>query len=133
MIGGAIAGAIYTSIYTNKYASQIPGVLEEYAVAANFNGSMEALLKASAANTAAAYAKVPGITDAVITASQTAVKTSYVYAFRFVYWTALAFGIVSIVCAVYTRTVPKSLKTSSRAVTMENEKNVHGTAERAAV
>lgn len=133
LIGGAIAGAIYTSIYTNKYNSGIPTVLHEYADAAHFNGSFPGLLKASALNTPAAYANVPGITDAVISAAETAVKVAYINAFKYVYWAALAFGAVSIGCAFATRTVPKDKKTKTRAVTMENEKGIHGTAERSAV
>ncbi|OAA54358.1 Fungal trichothecene efflux pump [Niveomyces insectorum RCEF 264] len=133
LIGGAIAGAIYTSIYTNKYASGIPSVLKQYADEAHFDGPFTDLLKATVANTPAAYAKVPGITDSVIAAAETAVKVAYIHAFRYVYWTALAFGGVSICCALATRTVPSDRKTNERAVTMENEKGVHGIAERAAV
>ncbi|KJR83641.1 siderophore iron transporter [Sporothrix schenckii 1099-18] len=132
LIGGAIAGAIYTSIYTNKYSTGIPVVLQEYADAAYFNGSFPLLLKASAINTSAAYANVPGITDAVIAAAEMAVKVAYINAFKYVYWSALAFGGVSICCALATRTVPDDRKTKQRAVTMENEKGIHGTAERAA-
>ncbi|KIH93814.1 hypothetical protein SPBR_05803 [Sporothrix brasiliensis 5110] len=132
LIGGAIAGAIYTSIYTNKYSTGIPIVLQEYADAAHFNGSFPLLLKASAINTSGAYANVPGITDAVIAAAEMVVKVAYINAFKYVYWSALAFGGVSICCALATRAVPDDRKTKQRAVTMENEKGIRGTAERAA-
>jgi hypothetical protein len=130
LIGGAVAGAIYTSIYTNDYSSLIPSELQSAATKAGFSGSFAALLKASATNTAAAYAKVVGITPEVITAAQMAVKVSYVNSFRLVFHVALAFGGVAMIAALCTRSVDLKKKTNHRAVRLENEKSVLGDGEK---
>ncbi|KAF2113794.1 fungal trichothecene efflux pump [Lophiotrema nucula] len=132
LIGGAIAGAIYTSIYSNRYTSEIPSILQSSASAAGFTGSFSALLAASKLNTAAAYNKVAGMTPAVLRAAQIAVQDAYIKSFRLVFLVAIAFGAVAICSALMTRSVPMERKTGRRAVTMENEKDMRGTAERSA-
>ncbi|KAH6673088.1 fungal trichothecene efflux pump [Halenospora varia] len=121
LIGGAIAGAIYTSIYTNHYADTIPTVLQSSISGLGFTGSFQTLLKASATNTAAAYAKVPGITPAIIKATQMAVKLSYVQSFRLVFEVAIAFGGVAIIAAICTKSVDREKKSNEYAVRLENE------------
>ena len=132
LIGGAVAGAIYTSIYSNRYTSEIPGVLQDYASNAGFTGSFADLLKASKLNTAAAYNKVAGMTPTVLRAAQIAVQEAYIRSFKLVFLVAIAFGAVAICSALMTRSVPMERKTSKRAVTMENERDQRGTAERSA-
>ena len=88
------------------------------------------MLKASATNTAAAYAKVVGITPEVITAAQMAVKVAYVTSFRLVFHVALAFGGVAMIAALCTRSVDLKKKTNHRAVRLENEKSVLGDGEK---
>lgn len=131
LIGGAIAGAIYTSIYSNRYAAEIPGTLRSYAEEAGFTGSFQELLAASASNTVAAYDKVRGITPEVIAAAQNAVKVAYIHSFRIVFLVAIAFGAVAICCALMSRSVDPGKKHGKRAVTMENEVGLKGTAEKA--
>jgi hypothetical protein len=124
LIGGAIAGAIYTSIYTQRYATAISAKISAAAAASGFTGSLPELIKASATNTAAAYNKVPGITENVIAACRLAVKYAYTDAFSLVYQVAIAFGGLGIMAALCTRTVDVRKKSNDRAVVLENEKKV---------
>lgn len=126
LIGGAVAGAIYTSIYTQRYAIAVPAQVSAAAAASGFTGSLSALLKASAVNTAAAYNAVPGINAKVIAACQSAVKFAYVDAFSLVYQVAIAFGALGIMAALCTRSVDAKKKSNDRAVVLENEKKVLG-------
>ena len=67
----------------------------------------------------------------MIAAAQTAVKVAYIHSFRLVFLVAIAFGAVAICCALMSRNVDPKNKHSKRAVTMENEKDVKGIAEKA--
>lgn len=42
-------------------------------------------------------------------------------AFKLVYLVAIAFGGAAIICAVFTKTIPKEVKTAQSAVRLENE------------
>lgn len=83
---------------------------------------MPALLKAAATNTAAAYAAVPGISASVRAAAQLAVKKAYVTAFATTYKSAIAFGVLAMVAGFFTRDIDTKMKSNSRAVRLENEK-----------
>lgn len=123
LIGGAIATAIYTSIQSSRYAEVLPRWVESAAEASGFTGSESALLKAAAANTAAAYAKVPGITNATISAVQYAVKEANSEAYKLVYLVAIAFGAVAITAAFTTKGVDDKTRNSSTAAKLETEKS----------
>jgi hypothetical protein len=122
LIGGAVATSIYVSIYTSRYADKIGPTLRRMVANTGFGGSFESLLKATTANTAVAYAKVPGINPETIQASQLAVKTAYVDAFKVVYLVAIAFGVCAIASALSTRSVKKSNKSNAQAVHLETER-----------
>lgn len=84
--------------------------------------NLRALMQAAAVNSAAAYAKVPGITTQVIAAAQLAVKRAYIQAFQVVYYTALGFACLAILSALCVRDVDPAKKTYEKAVHLENEK-----------
>lgn len=124
LLGGAIATAIYTAIMTNRFNEVIVGRIGQ--VADNYGVDSVALLAAAKVNTAAAYARVPGISDAVKAAAALAVKLSYVSAFKLVYLVAIAFGGLSIIAAFCTISTDTSLKNDSRAVHLKNEVDIIG-------
>ena len=125
LLGGSIATAIYTSIVNNEFASSLPGKLSGEVEGLGFpSSSMDQLLAASAANTAAAYAAVPGISQPVIAAASLAVKQAYVAAFRTTYLAAIGFGGAAIVAAFFTENIDRKMKNSNRAVRLENESKV---------
>ncbi|KAJ9669756.1 hypothetical protein H2201_000141 [Coniosporium apollinis] len=123
LMGGAIATAIYTAIVNNGFAEHLPGEVLSAVSGLDFPSSnMAALLKAAAVNTAAAYKTVPGISTTVIAATQLAVKKAYVSAFSTTYLAAIAFGCLATVAAFFTRDIDPKMKSSSKAVMLENEK-----------
>ena len=122
-MGGAVATAIYSAILANRFTARLP--VEMAPVIKNYNVPASAvpdLLGAAALNTPDAYAALPkSITPKILAATQMAVKYAYVDAFRLVYLVAIAFGVLAIVAAAFTRTIPKERKTLQRAIRMENE------------
>ncbi|OQO14882.1 hypothetical protein B0A48_00264 [Cryoendolithus antarcticus] len=128
LMGGAVATAIYSAILSNRFASELPKMMAFVIAANNISASSAAgLLKSAAVNTAAAYKSalsLPGVTATVIGSTQRAVKLACVDAFKMVYLIALAFGGVAIICAAFTKSIPKERKTLRRAVKMENETKV---------
>jgi hypothetical protein len=121
LIGGAVATSIYVSIYTSRYADNIGPTLQHYVQDTGFSGSFSELLKATTLNTPVAYEKVAGINAETVTAAQTAVKVSYVGAFKVVYLVAIAFGVCAIASALSTRSVKKENKSNEQAVRLETE------------
>lgn len=125
LMGGAVATAIYSAILSNRFADELPKqmapILSDNAISAT---SAASLLKAATLNTAAGYKSAldfPGVTSAVVVATQRAVKLAYVDAFKMVYLIAVAFGGVATICAAFTKDIPRENKTMHRAVKMENE------------
>jgi hypothetical protein len=123
LLGGSVATAIYASIIDNQFRSNLPGKLAAAITEKGFDpANVPALLKAATANTAAAYAKVPGITKNIVAVAQSAVKLSYVEAFKVVYYTALGFAVLAIGSALLVRDVDPAKKTLEKAVILENER-----------
>jgi hypothetical protein len=123
LMGGAVATAIYSAILANRFASQLPvkmaPVIKEYNVPSSL---VPGLLQAAALNTADSYEALPkAITPKILAATQMAVKYAYVDAFKLVYLVAIAFGVLAITAAAFTKTIPKERKTLQRAIRMENE------------
>lgn len=123
LLGGAIATAIYSSIVDNQFIAKLPSQIREAVADTNFDpANIPLLIKAASANTAAAYAKVPGITTQIISASQFAVKLAYTHAFKVVYYTALGFAVLAIISALMVSNTDPAKKNLNKAVMLENEK-----------
>ncbi|EXJ82701.1 hypothetical protein A1O3_06515 [Capronia epimyces CBS 606.96] len=122
LMGGAIGVAIYTTILSNVYTPRLIRNINEVVSATGFpENETSVLLKAAVANTAAAYKAVPHITSEVITLSERAVKKGNLYASGVVWLTAVAFGGLSVISACFIRSTPRSRKTATRAVKLQNE------------
>ena len=121
LIGGAIATAIYTAVRTNRLTQVLAPNVIHAADASGFTGNITTLLAAATKGTAAAYHAVPGISNQTIVATGAAVKESYAESFQLVYEVAVAFGGLALLCALTTRNIPKSKKTSERPIHLENE------------
>ena len=101
-LGGALAQAIYLTVLDNKLAAEIPNKVSAAALAAGLPvTSLPALFEALAAETAAAFAKVPGITKAIIGAVEIAQVDAYATSFRYVYYTCIAFGGFGLITALF--------------------------------
>jgi hypothetical protein len=100
----------------------LPNRVRQAIAGTDFNtNNLSALIQAAAANTAAAYKKVPGITNEVVEAAQYAVKQSYVRAFQVVYYTALGFALLAIISALCVKDIDPARKNYEKAVLLENE------------
>jgi hypothetical protein len=100
----------------------MPGRVTAAAKAAGFTGSLPALLKAAAANTAKAYAAVPGITSATTVAVQLAIKKANSDAYKLVYLVAIAFGVVAIAASISVKDIEAKQRSNDQAARLENEK-----------
>jgi hypothetical protein len=120
-----VATAVYTSIVDNQFADRIPGQILRALAGTDFDPeNIPALIQAAALNSAEAFADIPGVTDQIITNSQWAVKVSYTRAYQVVYYTALGFAALALICAISCSNVDPAKKTLEKAVHLENEKVV---------
>jgi len=121
LIGGAIATAIYTSIQSSRYTSILPGRVASAAQMTGFTGSVSALVKAAGANTAKAYAAVPGITNSTIAAVQLSVKKANSDAYKIVYLVAVAFGVVAIAASISVKGIEEKQRSNELAARLEDD------------
>lgn len=122
LLGGAIATAIYTAILTNQFAAKLPTEIMKVVKGTGFDMThIRNLIKAAAVDTAAAYKAVPGITPTIIKASDTGVQVAYTQSYQVVYLAALAFGVLGLICGVFSKSTDRALKNASKAVLLENE------------
>ncbi len=114
---------MYASIVDNQFADLRPKQIQQAVSETNFDSAnLGALIKAASVNTAAAYAKVPGITTQITLASQYAVKLAYTQSFKVVYHTALGFAVLAIISALLISDTDPAKKTLEKAVYLENER-----------
>ncbi|CAK7207013.1 hypothetical protein SEUCBS139899_009821 [Sporothrix eucalyptigena] len=121
LMGGAVATAIYTAIQTTRYAQLLPGQVSDAAQSSGFSGPITDLVTAAKTNTAAAYAKVPGITNTTITATELAVKVAAANSYHLVYLVAIAFGALAIAASFTIKGVDDRSRTSLTAVHLVND------------
>lgn len=124
LLGGAVATAMYSSIVDNQFAQNLPGRVQQAIAGTDFDtANLRSLIAAAATNTAAAYARVPDISQEIISLAQVAVRQAYVQAFRIVYYTALGFAVLAIISALCVSDVDPAKKNFDKAVHLENEKS----------
>ncbi len=114
--------AVYSTILSDAYAPRLVQNIEQVVATTGFPQSETAqLVKAAAANTAKAYEAVPHITAEIIKLCEVAVKSGYVHAAHIVWLSAMAFGGLSLICALFIQTPSDALRTGARAVHLQNE------------
>lgn len=114
---------MYSAIVDNQFTDHLPAKIGQAVAGTSFDpANLSALIEAAALNTAAAYAKVSGITSQIATASQYAVKLAYVQAFRIVFLTALGFAALALISALLCSSTDPAKKNANKAVVLENEK-----------
>ena len=102
LIGGAIGYAVYFNVLQQKVTKVLPTNVAENAVMAGLPlGEVIPFVEAFAAADAAAIAKIPGITPAILEAAQIGVSQSYAYGFKYVYLISIAFGGSAIVASCF--------------------------------
>jgi hypothetical protein len=120
--GGSVGNAIFNTILNSIINSRIGGQIAAAATNAGFDPSnLELLIPAVISNAAGvpdAFVGIPGVTGKVEIATALAVKNTYAYAFRRVFWSTVPFGVVAIVCALFIAD-PSRYMTNHTAVHME--------------
>ena len=122
--GGSVGNAIFNTILNDVVNSRIGGQIAAAAEQYEFNPkNLELLIPAVISNAAGvpdAFKGIPGVTDQVIAATALAVKDTYAYAFRRVFWSTVPFGVIAIVCALFISD-PSKYMTNHTAVHMQKE------------
>ncbi|ROT38299.1 MFS general substrate transporter [Sodiomyces alkalinus F11] len=125
-----IATAIYSSILANELAKNIPAMVGPAAVE---SGLPESSVPAFLAGMSGAgdLTAVPGVNEAIVAAGRDAFNWATVHAYRMVFYSTIAFSVVSIVLAFLSPNVDK-LMTEKVAATLHggNLKGVKGEGEK---
>ncbi|KAE8396428.1 fungal trichothecene efflux pump [Aspergillus alliaceus] len=99
-----IFGSIFTAAFVAIYTNKLPGKFQQHLVPAVLNAglpksSIGELLTAVSTSNQQAIAAVPGMTDALLKITNKGVADSYAASYAYVYYFALALGVVSILAA----------------------------------
>ncbi|EXJ87481.1 hypothetical protein A1O3_04441 [Capronia epimyces CBS 606.96] len=101
-LGGALAQAIYVTILTNKLKGELASKVPAAALKAGLPASsLPALFQAIAAESAAAFAAVPGISTTIVAAVELAEVEAYSASFQYVYYACIAFGGVGLITSLF--------------------------------
>lgn len=117
-----IATAIYSSILANKLAENIPSMVGPVAIESGLPESSVPDFIAGVSGTGNLTA-VPGVNEAIIAAGTAAFEWATVHAYRMVFFSTIAFSVVSIILAFLSPNVDK-LMTEKVAATLHGAKNV---------
>ena len=113
-MGGSVGTAIYSTIFQSKAATLLPARVAAVALAGGMPASsLPAFIGVlTGAVSGTPITDVPGATPEIIQASTVAVKEAYLQAFRWVWITSIAFGIVAFLCAAATKDVSRGRRPS---------------------
>jgi Fungal trichothecene efflux pump (TRI12) len=125
LLFGAAATAIFSNVTSNKYKQVLPGQVRS--AVANLkvpSTSMAKLIAAAGANTAAAYAAVPGITPAIKAAATLANKQAYLTGAHLSYEVALAFGLCGCIAALFIESIDTRKYTKKTVALQEKDRQM---------
>jgi hypothetical protein len=109
-IFGSIFTAAFIAVYTNKVpgylASIVPGRVLEASIP---ESSLEALMAAAAAANQTALLEVEGMTPDILRTTNVAVSDAYSKSYAFVYYFAVAIGVLAIIASICMRDFDKYL------------------------
>lgn len=99
VLGGSIGYTIYFNIFSQKLAKALPEYIAKAAVEAGLPVTNVENFVGTFIEAPTALANVPGITPEIIAAASLGSQEAYAYALTFVWYTSIAFGVISIVAA----------------------------------
>ncbi|KAH0829721.1 hypothetical protein AYO21_10626 [Fonsecaea monophora] len=104
--GSTIGITIFGQIFNSKKKKYLPLYVAEAVLAAGLpQTSLERFLTAMAtASDASAYADIPGVTPAVLSALQVSTKDAYAKSFTYIWYALLAFALVTMAIACFFKT-----------------------------
>jgi hypothetical protein len=127
LLAGAIATAIFSNVTNNKYAATLSIAVRQNLAPFDLPaGTIARLIAAARANTAAAYAAVPGITPAIRTAASLGNKQAYLEGAHMSYLVALAFGLCGVVAAFFIPSVDKRKYTEKTVAVQKHDRKAMG-------
>jgi len=105
-----IASTIYTVILTNRLQKTIPTEVAPKLIAAGLPSSSVALfLSAITARTPGAFAKVPGITEAIESIGIATYKDASSHAYQTVFYSTIAFSVLAVAMSFLTPSVEEMM------------------------
>ena len=109
VIGGSIGYAIYYNIFINKVTPKLPAYVGLFAVEAGLplTSVKEFVTLFLTAPTELATTKIPGLTPAVVQAAVVGSRWAYAESLKYVWYTSIAFGGLSIVACVLLGNISK--------------------------
>ncbi|OCK76057.1 putative major facilitator superfamily transporter [Lepidopterella palustris CBS 459.81] len=99
-VGGSIGYSIYYNIWVGKLKKKLPTYVAEYAVKAGLPLADVPTFVGTFLTKPEMIAKVPGVTPAILGAAATAVKWAYADSFRYIWYTSIAFGVLTMCAAL---------------------------------
>ncbi|RAR00873.1 mfs general substrate transporter [Stemphylium lycopersici] len=122
LLAGAVATAIFGNVTNNKYGDSLPERVRSNLAPFDLSSSViTQLIAAARANTAAAYAAIPGITPAIQTAASLGNRQAYLEGAHLSYLVALAFGLFGVVAAFFIPSVDKRKYTNKTVAIQEHD------------
>lgn len=122
---GTIATAVYSTVLANRNLVNIPREVRGAAEAAGLAASaIPQAVAAAETNTAAAYAKVPGMTASIESALMHAAAVAQAQSFRTMFLISLAFGLTSVAASFFITDMDHLLtgQVSRKLLTSSDEK-----------
>lgn len=117
----ALGSVIYGAVLNNRLASTVPRLVSQTASEAGLPTTSVPALIAMLNGTG--KGPVPGLTPKILETTTAAYQTANSLAFRDVMLTSMAFGVISVICAVFTPTIDEEkAKVVSRVLEKEKSK-----------
>ena len=109
VIGGSIGYAIYYNIFVNKITSKFPAYIALYAVEAGLpiTSAKTFVELYLTARQELATAPIPGLTAVVVQAAGVGTKWAYAESLKYVWYTSIAFGGISIIACIFLGDISK--------------------------
>jgi len=129
-----VASTIYSVVLTIRLGKTIPSEVPAALIAAGLPASSitSYFAAVAAGGTATAFAAVEGLTPEISAAGATAYRFAYSHAYKTVFLTSVAFGVLAIICNLFVPNIDH-LMTDAVAVTLTNRDGNKTSAEEKAV
>jgi len=116
-IGGSIGFTIYYNVFVNKLTANLPRLVGQYAVEAGLPLADATAFVTTYLTTPMEIANAPGYSPAVAQAAALGSKWAYAESLTYVWYTSIAFGILSIIACVMLPSI-KQYQTNRIAVAL---------------
>lgn len=108
-LGGSVGTAIYFNIFNNKIMTNLPGLVVPAAVQAGLaeENAVPFVMALAAPNFQQVVQSVPGVTQAIISAGIYARQQAFAESCKYVWYTTIPFGILSIIACLFLPNIKK--------------------------